>query len=250
MQKIYDSELNDLTVYQLGSRIVNWYLLDCEKGIVIIDAGFSGHWHQFVDALDRLDRTFDETAALLLTHAHIDHTGFAERARQRTSADVYIHTIDAKAVRYDHGDMPSELIDNLWRPKTFFAFASAGIRQGAFGAKPVHEVNTFEDGDILDVPGSPQVILTPGHTIGHCAFYLPEHKILFSGDAICTRSPVTLKDHPPHVMQAGDDKKLALKSLEKFSSLGEILLLPGHGAPWKGDAQNAVQNAQQMGPLL
>ncbi|MEM7124731.1 MAG: MBL fold metallo-hydrolase [Chloroflexota bacterium] len=250
MKKVFHSESNDLAIYQLGSRIVNWYLLDSQDGVVIIDTGFSGHWQQLVDALAHLGRTYDQVLAVLLTHAHIDHTGFAERARQRTSADIYIHTIDAKAVRYDHGDMPSELTDNLWRPKTFFAFASAALRQGAFGAKPVAEVNTFEDDDVLDLPSRPQVILTPGHTIGHCAFYLPEEKILFSGDAICTRSPVTLQDHPPHVMEAGDDKKLALTSLEKFSSLGEILLLPGHGASWKGDAHNAVQNAQKMGPLL
>jgi glyoxylase-like metal-dependent hydrolase (beta-lactamase superfamily II) len=34
---------------------------------------------------------------------------------------------------------------------------------------PVHEVSTFEDGEVLDVPGKPQVIHAPGRTEGSCA---------------------------------------------------------------------------------
>ena len=250
MKKVYGSKTTDLEIYQLGSRIVNWYLIDSSKGVVLIDTGFAGHWSQFVQGLKQLNKTIDQVQAVLLTHAHMDHTGFAERARQRTSAKVYIHYQDAKAVKYEHRDIPTELIRNLWRPSTFLNFLSGSILQGALGGKPVREFSTFQDQDNLNLPGSPQVLLTPGHTIGHCAFYFAKEKVLFSGDALCTRSPITLRDHPPHVMKVGDDKNLAMRSLEKLKALEDILLLPGHGAPWQGNIVTSILQAQKTGPIL
>ena len=61
---------------------------------------------------------------------------------------------------------------------------------------PNFDLNTYQifqgkpqrilhDGDILDLVGrSIQVIHTPGHSPGHCCFYEPNKKYLFSGDLV------------------------------------------------------------------
>jgi glyoxylase-like metal-dependent hydrolase (beta-lactamase superfamily II) len=32
----------------------------------------------------------------------------------------------------------------------------------------------------LDVPGSPRVVFSPGHTYGHCALHLPDGDVLLA----------------------------------------------------------------------
>ena len=49
---------------------------------------------------------------------------------------------------------------------------AALLRNRAFRPAPIGGVRTFRGGT-LDVPGSPEVVPTPGHTYGHCALHLP-----------------------------------------------------------------------------
>src|SRR5690606_33743178 len=44
-------------------------------------------------------------------------------------------------------------------------------------------------GEAMDVPGSPVPVWSPGHTDGHCGFFLPDVGALFSGDALVTLDP-------------------------------------------------------------
>lgn len=61
---------------------------------------------------------------------------------------------------------------------------------------------TVSDGQELPICGGIKVIHTPGHTPGHICLYLPEHKILFAGDALnvdaehLVRSPVFTTTDP------------------------------------------------------
>ena len=50
----------------------------------------------------------------------------------------------------------------------------------------IKAVSTYGDGATLDVPGSPRVILVPGHTPGNAALHVPSRDTLFVGDAIAT----------------------------------------------------------------
>jgi len=47
-----------------------------------VDAGAPGYWNDLPDELAAMGRTFADIRALVLTHAHIDHVGFAELRRQ------------------------------------------------------------------------------------------------------------------------------------------------------------------------
>ncbi len=249
MNKVYSNEKEGVNIYKLGNKVVNWYLIEAPSEIYIIDTGFAGFWKQFLECMSKINRNTNEVSAVLLTHAHIDHTGFAEIARQRTTAQVHIHEMGAKAATYDHFEIPSELMSNIWRPRFLVAFLVQAIKNKAFSAKPIGQVETFKDKEKLKFPGSPEVIYSPGHSIDHSGFYFREWGVLFSGDSICTSSPITLRKNQPHVLKAGDDINLAMKSIENFAGIEDVLMLPGHGEPWKGNLNTELDKIRKRGPL-
>ena len=251
MKKVFHDNSTEFTVYKMGNKTVNWYLITTPTEVYLIDTGFTGFWKQFSKAMKKLGRTYNEVSAILITHAHVDHTGFAEIARQRTSGEVYIHESAIETVMTDHFEIPEELLSNLWRPTLFFNFMWQAFKNDALKAKPVNKAFGFKDNEVLNFGGKPKVIFSPGHSIDHCAFYFEKYNLLFSGDAICTSSPITLKDYPPHVLKAGDDNKLAFQSLERFSFIeNDVLLLPGHGKTWKGNLKEEIPKIRKRDTFL
>src|SRR5690348_12050438 len=61
---------------------------------------------------------------------------------------------------------------------------------------PVVEVSSFAANDVLDVPGKPRAVHTPGHTPGNAALYFADQDALISGDTVITRNPLTGRAGP------------------------------------------------------
>lgn len=122
-------------------------------------------------------------------------------------------------------------------------------RGGATKAPPVRELTDFAHGEVLDVPGQPRVIHTPGHTDGSSCIALTDRSALFTGDALVTLSIVT-GERTPRVMPGSFNKNSpqALESLNELKGLETDFILPGHGEPWHGSVTAAVVLAQQTGP--
>lgn len=77
------------------------------------------------------------------------------------------------------------LLSNAWRPFTGGMLGRA-IVNGVFAMPSISNARSFKDGDVLDVPGRPHVLHVPGHTPGESALYLPDRKVLISGDTLVT----------------------------------------------------------------
>ena len=105
---------------------------------------------------------------------------------------------------------------------------------------------TFQDGDQLDVPGQPQVLHVPGHTPGEVAIHLPDRGILFSGDTLVTQCLMSGRETLPQVptRSLNDDTQQATRALDRLRELGNVTMLPGHGKPWSGSMQEAVEQAR------
>jgi glyoxylase-like metal-dependent hydrolase (beta-lactamase superfamily II) len=104
--------------------------------------------------------------------------------------------------------------------------------------------HTVGDGATLDVPGSPRVILTPGHTPGSAVLHVPSRNVLFVGDALATYA-VTTGARGPQVAPFTADAAQAVASLARLEAVSADVVLPGHGDPWTAGVQEAVRQVRQ-----
>jgi glyoxylase-like metal-dependent hydrolase (beta-lactamase superfamily II) len=236
-------------VHRIGEHYVNWYLIEEGGRITIVDAGLPASWQSLLDALRGIGRSPGDVEALVLTHAHFDHIGFAERARAELGVPVWVHENDASLTRRPWLYMSERSPLSYLGLKTL-PIISSFIRAGALRIGPIRQVRRFGDEGTLDVPGSPRILFTPGHTLGHVALYLPERDAVISGDALVTHDPYTDTRGPRVVARAATaDSERALASLELLAGTGAGILLPGHGEPWRDGAESAVREARRVGVL-
>jgi glyoxylase-like metal-dependent hydrolase (beta-lactamase superfamily II) len=235
-------------VHRIEDAYTNWYLIEEDGRLTVVDAGVPTSWDSLHDALGRLGRRADDIEAVVLTHAHFDHVGFAERARSELAVPVYVHTNDAPLARhparYDFERFP--LVYVATQPRAL-PIIGAFLRTRAFFASPVKDAIRYEDGT-LPVPGSPRVVPTPGHTLGHCALHLPDRDAVIAGDAIVTLDPYTAKRGPRLVARAATaDVERNLRSLDALAATGASTVLTGHGEPWTQGVEAAVEQARLAG---
>ena len=233
-------------VNRLGPELVNWYLVEEDGRLTAIDAGLPAFADRLEDDLRTLRRSKGDVEAVVLTHSDADHTGMAAVFRD-AGARVLIHADDDPTLRKPgpkKGDgSPLHLVPLMSRP-AFWRFMGGMARRG--GARPpkIEGAETFADGDVLDVPGRPRVIHTPGHTPGHSALLFEDRGALFVGDALCTWNPLTGALGPQVMPKPFNvDYELCFRSLVAFDGLEAEVVLPGHGDPWEGSPEQAAAEA-------
>lgn len=232
-------------LHGLGTDAVNWYLVEVDGRLVAIDAGLPKFAEALDDDLRDLGFSRADVTALVLTHSDSDHTGIAPALRQ-AGARVLIHERDEPALRKPgpkKGDAsPRHMLANMWRPEGRFILADI-MRQGGLRLSKLEDSETFSDGDVLDVPGSPRVVHTPGHTPGHSALLFEDLGVLFAGDALITHEVVT-KGAGIGLMPrwTNEDNVACVESLRRIEAIDAELVLVGHGEPWtEGPAAAAAQ---------
>lgn len=235
-------------VHRVEDAYTNWYLVEDGDRLTVVDAGVRSSWASLAHALRRLGRDAGAIAAVVLTHAHFDHLGFAECARRELRVPVYVHENDVgltrHPLRYDHERPRSYYLATQPRALPIVA---ALTRRGAWWPDRLREVVRYESGT-LPVPGSPRVVFTPGHTLGHCALHLPERDVLIAGDAIVTLDPYTGRTGPRVVARAATaDSERALRVLDALAETEARTVLCGHGEPWTGGIAAAVTQARAAG---
>jgi len=209
----------------------------------VFDASVPGYWAQ----LEGHGIAPGAVEAVVLTHAHPDHVGVAERLRQ-AGAHVYVHEQDEELARTakpsaknERSALPYLRYGMAW--KLYWHLT----RNGALKPNRIAEVRTFADGDVLDVPGQPRVIHTPGHTDGHCAFHLGG--ALIAGDLFCTLNPLTGRPGPQTLPGAlNRSTPQILESLGAIEDLDADTVYVGHGEPWNDGVRSAVDRARAAGP--
>lgn len=145
--------------------------------------------------------------AIVVTHAHFDHTGALAQLRAETGAPVIASAADAPAIENPQASASSTL---------------PPVKQ----CKVDRAVN---NGDTLELCGMKwQVLLTPGHTKGSMCLYLPasenggESGVLFSGDTLFCGS------HGRTDFPTGSASEMR-SSLERLSKLPQnTKVFPGH----------------------
>ena len=234
-------------VHRCGTELVNWYLLVEDGRVTLVDAGLPRYWKQVDPALAAVGCGRDDVEALVLTHGDADHVGFAERLRSETGARVLIHPADEPlATQGKHKEREAPTLP-LLRHRAMLGLSGHFALNGGARVPRVKEVERYADGEVLDVPGRPVVLHTPGHTEGHCVIHAAAAGVAFVGDALCTRNPGTGRPGPQLLPRAmTTDTRRALASLDRIAAL-DAVLAPGHGDMWTRPAAEAVEQARTAG---
>lgn len=139
-------------IHRIGEEIINAYLVEDGGEVTIVDAGAPGYWSTLPATLAEMGRTLDDVRAVLLTHGHTDHIGFAQSAHE-AGIPVSVHEADGALARQEVPN-PSRGLGPM-RPLPLLRFLVYGARRGLLRIPKLQEVGTFGDGATLDVPERP-----------------------------------------------------------------------------------------------
>lgn len=232
-------------VHLLGSQRVNFYAIEEGRSITLIDCGFDGHLRYLETWLERRGRKISDVEAILLTHGHADHVGFAERLRA-TGVPVYLDAADTPFAMSSAGRRPPQrLLRALWRPSVISLFGEA-FCDGVFSQPLLQQTRPLPPGQLLDIPGRPRVVPVPAHSAGCVAFHFAGRGALFTGDALMTRDPMLGGPDRAIVFAEHTDRNSeALRALEHLAPYGDCALLPAHGDAWveAGAVGQAIRDA-------
>ena len=229
-------------VFRVGTTFLGCYAVEAAGAYTFIDGGLPGYWPQITQFLAAQNAPLSAVKAIVLTHHHPDHMGSAERLREQAGATVLVHHDDrAAAMRKSR-----PALYPLWKPPVLHLVGHF-LRNGVARAAPVAEASGFADEEVLDVPGRPRVIHTPGHTAGNVALRLDDREVLIVGDTLATLS-LSHGESAPQLLPRfmNEDHGRALASLEKIEPVEARWVLPAHGLPWQGSPQQAVKLARQI----
>jgi glyoxylase-like metal-dependent hydrolase (beta-lactamase superfamily II) len=237
-------------IHMVDDAYVNWFLVEQGRKLTVVDSGHPSSWKSLQRALSKLGRSVGDIEAVVLTHGHFDHMGFARRAHEELGVPVWAHERETAVARhpwrYDH---ERSRIPYFARHPGFVRIFTAMGAAGALWVKGLDEVRTYAAGEHLDVPGRPRVIFTPGHTHGHCSLSFPERGAVIAGDAIVTLNPYTAAEGPQIVAGAATaDSTRALASLDALAATRASTVLCGHGPAWTQGVGLAVERARAAGP--
>ena len=214
-------------VYILGGLIPSAaYVVETPEGLVLIDAGLRSDASELKAQIAALGLDWKRIRAVLITHAHLDHSGGAEQVRVETGARVYAGQGDAGVLRAGE---PAEAF-----------FSAFSLPEGQLHKTHIDvelkggETLTFGDSRI-------RVLATPGHTPGSTCYLLErgDLRVFFGGDVIS----MMLGDEKSHVKMSRPlgtysaylppryrgEAKAYLASLRMLRTLPvPDLVLPGH----------------------
>jgi glyoxylase-like metal-dependent hydrolase (beta-lactamase superfamily II) len=236
-------------IHRVEDNWTNWYLVESGDRLTIFDAGIPTSWRSLHEALGELGRTTDDLDAVVLTHAHFDHIGFAERARRELRLPVRVHREDVHLTRHPRDYARERPLKRylLTQPQALPIVAGFTLTR-AFWPPPVEVVDPFTDTEQLGVAGNPRIVPTPGHTFGHVAFHFPDRDAVIAGDCVVMLNPYTNRRGPQIVARAAQaDSDMALASLDALAATGARTVLTGHGEPWTDGAEAIVARARERG---
>jgi glyoxylase-like metal-dependent hydrolase (beta-lactamase superfamily II) len=208
-------------VYLLGRTApAAVYLVDTADGLVLIDSGIEADARRVKQQLAELRFDVKALTAILLTHAHADHSLGAGHLRSLSGAKVYAGGADAHTLR---AGGPREAFFSTFHMPNLAPHATT-VDQELVG----DETLVFGDARL-------KVLATPGHTAGSVCYLLEYQglRILFTGDVIQHLSQPREGDlgtYAAHLAPVyGGSARDYLASLQKLRALPmPDLVLPGH----------------------
>ncbi|TFF95712.1 MBL fold metallo-hydrolase [Candidatus Thorarchaeota archaeon] len=207
--------------------IASYLVVDGDEALVI-DPGTAGDpgEKRIGDAMDNLGLSVKRNiTGIVCTHGHPDHAGGAGRLRRKSGAPIMIHEDDTDLLRGPQLFLKERLLMDRAQ-RLAMKLDKGPMRVNYKGLKPDRVLSS---GDVITVGATKlKVIPTRGHSAGHCAFYDPEKKALFSGDEV-NNFP---NDPRKFYVDLSGSMVSKMSALDAISKLSIDYLLPSHDVPY------------------
>ncbi len=216
---------------RLGGDFVSAYLLEHDDGLTLVDTGPPGSADAILEALGDA-----RLGTIVLTHAHLDHSGSAAALRDATGARILASRADAELIASGWASRglavlpgmeetlplpPGATLEQLLAPSPMEAFGVDGH---------------LEPGAVLGLSGL-EAIPAPGHCEGQMALLWARHGgVLLAGDAVANFGELA-------IAPVGEDLQLSARTAAELSQREFEIAVFGHGDPVTAGAAAALRAA-------
>jgi glyoxylase-like metal-dependent hydrolase (beta-lactamase superfamily II) len=220
------------------------------EGLVMIDTGVvpGGAFDDLVSRMkgDGLDP--GNVRLVLFTHSHWDHLNAAATIMSRSGATTAAARQETPFIENYGRNFNAFIPDFAEFAKEIFPFPLILARlliRYAWGRQPVLTVGRkLDDGDWIDGGREIRAIALPGHTDGHMGFFIPDARVLVTGDLVDFENSQGMDLNNPR-----SSYESAEGSIQRAIEINPDILIPGHGQPLVGTTrvQEMLQAAHAGG---
>jgi glyoxylase-like metal-dependent hydrolase (beta-lactamase superfamily II) len=223
------------SLYEVRLGVVNVFVIEGEKELVLVDTGYRSHADQILRAVQQVGGSRKSLRHIVVTHCHPDHSGSLAEIKRQSGARAYMHAADAAMVRAGEARRPWKATPGLLNGLVFQLL----IRNAPQQIEPSEVEAEVKDGDRFPWAGGVQAIHVPGHCAGQIALLWQRHGgVLFAGDAASNLPNLRLSFVHENLIEG-------LASLRKLTALRFEHACFGHGRSIVGDAD--VRFARRFG---
>jgi glyoxylase-like metal-dependent hydrolase (beta-lactamase superfamily II) len=229
---------------------VNCWLLDNGPGWTLVDCGMNTD--DIFEIWDKLWRGLLRSRPLqnlTVTHAHVDHFGFAGYLVKESKCTVRLplaEWLSGWMMWHEREEGTNELFASFMNRNgasddDVARVMEAQRRSKYLGLRPPREFVRIRDGDVVTMGQRKwRVITAGGHSPEHALFHCETDKILIAGDQIL--SNMTPSVMVPSTQPDANPIKEYLDSLARLEALPpDTLVLPSHGLPFRALHTRLVQ---------
>ncbi|TSA45726.1 MAG: MBL fold metallo-hydrolase [Deltaproteobacteria bacterium] len=222
-----------MRIYPVKLGISRCYLIQGEKGMILIDCGPPKKVRAFLAVLDKLSLNPAEIKLITLTHGHWDHIGSAVVIKNVTGAQIALHREEKEWLEKSLKPMPPGVTGWGRVLARILAISLPWIHIPAAEVDIVLDDREFPLSG-YGIPG--RIIPTPGHSRGSVSVLLDTGDA-FVGDLAMNVLPLCLR---PGLPIFAENIEQVRESWKRLLGEGAKKVYPAHGRPFPADVIRKV----------
>ena len=215
-----------------------WLIKGSEPTLIDCGEKTGKLWHSLLNGLKINGLGIEDIKKVIITHAHLDHIGIANKITQHSDAKIWVNeyvydwAVDLKTMLDRRTDAIMGLVNQHLPNKLTKAYFGFGFQKLAplWDEIPKDKLEVFPMNGKIDIGGQDwDIVYTPGHCINQTCFYNPKNGHLLSADMLLRIIPIPIIDAglaPPYARVKSLVMHLA--SYEKLDKLNISKVFPGH----------------------